>query len=383
MKPPKPIELGRFLARPLGEPDTDGRHLWRLEWYPAGGKGQMRTKGLGRRTRDEAELRAHVVIPGIDAPTPVPTAAAGTTWGWLLQRWVAARRADSAAGLLRPRSLLAYDAASRRVRSRMEALPLPSTAAALVLQMETFRDAALQTSAPHTVHLDLAACSGAWLWAVRRDLVPPLPWPSTPIALPEGRGYIPTPEDAARIVARLESRTRAAHRWPAVAVALWYAVAPRIGELAHLRVGDLDLKAGTVRLGADPRASKTGVRVVPLPVELVPRLTAYLAELGRGDDASLWPGSVQTIAGGGLVRKHIGPAAKALGIRRFVMHAARTALADDLAVHGVDARTAADVLGHSPEMQLKRYRRGLMETARSAMDSRTKGNVISIRRHKA
>lgn len=96
------------------------------------------------------------------------------------------------------------------------------------------------------------------------------------------------------IVAAIAARYRAM-----VLLAAWCAL--RFGELTELRRGDVDLKAGRLRIrrGVTRTAgavhvgtpkSDAGIRDVAIPPHLIPVLRAHLAEhTGRGRDALLFP----------------------------------------------------------------------------------------------
>lgn len=163
----------------------------------------------------------------------------------------------------------------------------------------------------------------------------------------------------------------------------WLAMlGPRMGELLALHIVDIDLDAATVaihagvrRLPQDGGKSKmqeidtktaNSRRILRLPPQWVAVLRAHLARLaveqgtrGWKECGLLFPSSVGTIMQPpNLRRRSFKPALKraALPEDAIRFHDLRHAAASMFIALGYDARTVADILGHSsPEFTLRQY----------------------------
>ena len=170
----------------------------------------------------------------------------------------------------------------------------------------------------------------------------------------------------------------------------------RWGEVAGLRVGDLDLLGGTLTISqqrpahgpAGPPKSKAGERPLSMPAALVRMLAAHLSAYGlAGADAD---SLVFTSPDGAPLdysnwRRRIWvPAVRQAGFRRAGFHDLRRTNATQLVVSGVDIKTAQSRLGHAdPRLTLALYAQAVDDTDRDAaarLDERFFGQV-SARLH--
>jgi integrase/recombinase XerC len=158
--------------------------------------------------------------------------------------------------------------------------------------------------------------------------------------------------------------------WPRLALLLLYATGARLGEVGALRWEDVDLVAGPVHLHG-----KTGGRTVPLHPQV---LAAIEAAPRRG----IFVLGIEPITIHGL-RYHLDSACYRAKVPRWTPHGLRRLACDTLYRAGVDVGTAAAVLGHSPQVALRYYRRAsdadMREAvARARLGVLPAGDVISI-----
>ncbi|MDJ0335362.1 site-specific integrase [Salinibacterium sp. G-O1] len=148
----------------------------------------------------------------------------------------------------------------------------------------------------------------------------------------------------------------------------------RAGELVALRVGDVDVHRGRIRVQRtlvrtpdgwieDSPKSANSTRTVPMTKELAALLRDYLAAHPHGDDlgAPLWPG--RNYAGGGewrgaldwskrldydsFYRRRFRVAAETIGRPTLRFHDLRHTAASLWAMHGMAMERVAAALGHA------------------------------------
>lgn len=179
----------------------------------------------------------------------------------------------------------------------------------------------------------------------------------------------------------------------ALAVELMFFLGLRIGEMAGLQAGDVDLKSGEIvirRTVVQPRggaslqnATKTAeYRVIPVPKELPlwTKLDGYVRRHGFVAQAQLF-----TAPEGGLIhpnnwrRRVWRPAMQKAGILDPpTSHAGRRTTASLLQVVGVPAGTIQAILGHSTLQQTGEY----IDVPREAMEAglRKLGKLMGLAR---
>ena len=160
----------------------------------------------------------------------------------------------------------------------------------------------------------------------------------------------------------------------------------RWGEVAGLRVGDIDLDSGLLAVSHQrtrgehgemvegaPK-SRAGVRTLALPAGLVPMLRDHLAARGLTEDDS----GAYVFAGRRGAPLHYSnwrrrvwvPACEALGLAGFGFHDLRHVAGTALVASGVDVKTAGTRLGHSsPTLTLRLYAQATTEADRRAADA--------------
>lgn len=373
---PAPLALGSYTVRAVGSsPDAEGRWLWRLEWYPAGAGGAQRTQGLGRHRAADVEAVAHAAVARLGEAAPTSRAKV-TTWGVLLRAALAAwEREGAAAGRPTPRTLALYRTCVGYLLWAAEQRPLPSSPRALAAQAVEMRDRLIRRPgsdeglAPSTTALALRIAGMAWSWGVREELVAPLPWQPPRLVVPRPDRHIPTQDEAVRVLAELRGH---APPWAVVAYVLHWSTAPRLGELAALTVGDVDLEASAVWYGRHEGARKTGERLALVDPGAMAELARWLDTRRERErltaEDGVWGVTRDTVEQ--LWERHAEPAMERAGVPRWTSHAVRSAMADHLAGAGVDEHSASAQLGNSEAVRRAHYRRALSGPLRAAVQGR-------------
>ncbi len=151
----------------------------------------------------------------------------------------------------------------------------------------------------------------------------------------------------------------------------------RVGELLALRWGNVDLNVRLLRVVEtvydghfDKPKTKRGMRTIPIgadTVEILARLRPVAVEtralvFAKSDGTPLdrW----------NLLRKHLKPAAKKLGLSGVTWHLLRHSHATMLDVVGTPIGTMQSLLGHSvPEITREIYLHAIPEAQRRAVES--------------
>ncbi|HEX5274809.1 MAG TPA: site-specific integrase [Candidatus Rubrimentiphilum sp.] len=212
-----------------------------------------------------------------------------------------------------------------------------------------------------TVHHAFALLKGAFAWAVRMQLaaVNPLAAVDPPkVIRREAEAF--AADDIHNLLLTADGT-----RWQNL-IAFALATGARRGELAALRWNAIDLEARTATIRASLSDTKSGVvekttkterpRVVPLSIMAI---DALKRERLVQEQAKRWSRAPYSDSGhvfqgplGGHVRPYeitdgFRKLARKAGIATTSFHALRHTAATWMLVGGVDARTAAGVLGHS------------------------------------
>jgi integrase/recombinase XerD len=325
MRKPRAFSVGRVRVAVVRGPKT-GRWYWRA------------TRNRGRETvwtgwATPAEAERAVAATVLDGPADT---AHLTNADELLRAWLAHledHRPDLAEASMRSYRLtvrrLQGLGASGWLLSRMQR-SLPSIAATMRRRWS-----------PRTVRTDLERLGAAWTWARREGGVEgPLQLPD--VKIPRQPRRVPTPGEVARVLDQVEID------WRRFGLRLMYATGARIGEVARMTWGQVDLEAGVLILDG-----KTGPRPFPLRGDLRELVARWAST--RDPERPEVLGVTYNSARVGLDRA-LRQGCKAASVRHFSSHAFRRAAVDQLARSGVDVATAAALLGHSPEVMLEHYR---------------------------
>ena len=167
---------------------------------------------------------------------------------------------------------------------------------------------------------------------------------------PRKRTSVPktvSPDDLARLLDALNPRYKANVRMRSMLV-LMYATGLRVGEVCALEADSMDREAGTVRVPYVPGLTKTGGRVVGLPVS--PALVAALDGWEAVRDTSS-PHYFHTTTGERVdtsqVRRRLGQIAEQVGLPNVHPHTLRHTYGRNLVAAGVPITVVQNALGHS------------------------------------
>jgi integrase len=173
--------------------------------------------------------------------------------------------------------------------------------------------------------------------------------PTDGVELPEkgrGRRVPPSPADAAALLEAAPDQDRAV--WATAMLA-----GLRRGELMALRVQDIDLKAGRLRVerSYDPAArefrppkSRQGRRNVPISSTLAPYLRPLV--LARREGLLFGPSADRPFTAR-PIQERADDACKAEGLERVTLHACRHLYASMSIAAGVNAHSLCTYMGHS------------------------------------
>jgi len=149
----------------------------------------------------------------------------------------------------------------------------------------------------------------------------------------------------------------------------------RLGEVLALRVQDVDLEAGALRVErslstqgtiGEPK-SASGRRAVPMPGILLEELASYVPPGAKPDDL-LFPSRVGTPINHANVMKRFLRALEEAGLRRVTIHSLRHSYASQALAAGASIKALQRALGHSSAtMTLNTYAHLVEEDMSAAM----------------
>lgn len=337
------VKVGRATLRALKGPDESDRFRWRLEWYPDGAKGKMRTRALGWGMQDRAETEAaRIVADGL----PREAAAAASvglvdTVEDLMSFWVA--RQEDRADLAEATKRMSKQAGVHITRTighvRLDRLGQR--------ELEHHRDARMREhvidkwkrdrgpAAPETVSHELRLLRSAWKWGRSIGLSPEKDLPSIRIVPARKTKRTPTPAEVAATMTEMRPRYR-------LVVTLLWCTGARISEILGLQWKDVDIDSGVLRVDG-----KTGPRTVPLTVPAL-RMLKGVPEAER-------TGRLLEVARASVTCA-IDDACEKAGVEHWSPHGLRRLAVDEMARARVDIGTAAAITGHTPVTMLRFYR---------------------------
>jgi len=179
-----------------------------------------------------------------------------------------------------------------------------------------------------------------------------------------------TPVQVRNLVAELDEPARSI-TWLLVLTGL------RIGELLALRWGNVDLKAQLLRVVEtvydghfDKPKTKRGMRTIPIGVETAEILAALRPATVDARNLVFAKSDLTPLDRWNLLRKHLKPAAKKLGLSGVTWHLLRHSHATMLDGVGTPIGTMQALLGHSaPEITREIYLHAIPEEQRRAVES--------------
>lgn len=348
---PAPIHIGTIaILRVHRGPRADGAWYWRADRADARG-GRVHI-WMGWGTPEEAQAAVVVALGGAST-RPDPNADTVKT---LLEAWGAAydNRAD-----LAPATRTSAEVVSRRIIDALGSVLLERLDRRA---LERYRDQRQRTAAASTVALDLTILRQAWEWGREVGLAPERDLPRIKVRPRHDEvreRYTPSTEDVLRVLDELLPAGRRRVAWHARVAWMLLATGCRIGEVAGLRRGAVDLERAELRV-----TGKTGPRTVPLSSGAVEEIRSW----GLHDDpeARVWPVAPRTI--GEHLNHAIAAACERAGVKAWTPHALRRHAVDALYRRGIDPTVAAAILGHSPQVAMTYYRRAAEGDLREAME---------------
>ena len=282
----------------------------------------------------------------------------------------------------RPGTVESYESAAKRLTPALKAMPIEDLTGR---DVDQFYGELSQRLSANTIRQTHAVLRAALAQAVKWGWIAGNPADAaTPPQKVTGTGRVIEPADARRMYLHAATARKDGGEGDdvlAMAVALATITGARRGELAGLRWEDIDTRAGVLTIerqwipGGDEGQYlgplKSGkMRTVALGADGVAFVEAYKermkAKLRREPDGWLLSedAGITPVKAKGLGAS-IGRLAKNLGIDATT-HTFRHVSASELAMAGVDRKTAADRLGHTPEVMDAVYLHGADDKATAA-----------------
>ena len=151
----------------------------------------------------------------------------------------------------------------------------------------------------------------------------------------------------------------------------------RVGELLALRWGNVDVKARVLRVCEtvyegrfDQPKTKRGVRTIPLGLQAAEILGRLRPSLPGPEDLVFATREGAPLDRRNLLRKHVKPAARKLGLPNVTWHLLRHCYATMLDCVGTPVGTMQSLLGHAaPEITREVYLHAIPEEQRRAVTS--------------
>ncbi|WP_062301232.1 tyrosine-type recombinase/integrase [Demequina subtropica] len=216
-----------------------------------------------------------------------------------------------------------------------------------------------------------AAARAFYAWAADADRI--VPNPALRLASARPATVLPTVLSASDVVTLLEvARTRAddgtaVHLRDWAAVELLYATGMRVGELAGIDLGDVDLDQLLVRVVG--KGDKE--RVVPFGTPAAAALAEWIERgrpelVGSATDSALFLGRRGLRVDQRQVREAVHELCRLAGVAEVAPHALRHTAATHLLTGGSDLRSVQEVLGHASLATTQRYTHVSAERLRAA-----------------
>lgn len=345
---PSPRRVGPYRLRVVRGPhrDAPARWYWRAEQYRGA---TAETVWTGWGTVEEADAAVARLVTG----ESTPGAHDCETVRDLLSLW---HGGIEQRGDLAPATIDGYGAGAVRLRDVIGTVALARVDRATI---ERYRDQALRMGrTARTVQTDLKLLRLAWRWGRETGHAPERDLPRVSVRAPELVHARVTPESVAATVARLEGASR-------VHLLLLWATGCRVSEIAALRWGDVRETPTRTWIAVTGKRRR---REVPLPTTAAAVLRAW------GVDQDRRPGAYVLARTPASSRQMFFRHLRAAGAV-WTPQDLRRAAVDTLYATGTDPGTAGRILGHSPAVALRHYRRAAEADLEAAVDRAGMGDL--------
>lgn len=343
---PEPIHLPPLRA-------TAKRHQEGRGWYwqvvYQGRKGTTAWSGYGTAT-DVTKVMADLIRAGVTEPSredrgpgddgPIETVAD------LLDFWLGSSvdlRVET--GALAESTQSAYEYSIRKLKKHLGTVQLQALDQRVLDQYDLDRLRSKKVGST-TVFLERLVLGAAWRWGMTQGVTPNRGLPRTSLRPKAKEPKVPTRAQVAATLQHVKG-------WKLLALRIQAATGARISEVCGLRVGDVDVESGVVRI----RHRKTERREVPLAPVVVDMLKSWLEteRVNAAPDVLLLTARLYKQPAPYLNGTLKFACARA-EVPRWTTHALRYRAVIDMVDAGVDPKTACEITGHSLATMLKVYR---------------------------
>jgi integrase len=311
----------------------------------------FRTEAEAKSWRSDAQAVAR--RGGLRIPTKTTMREAWEAWLRGAKDGTTSNRSGDA---FKPSALRAYEGAMRR-----EVLPALGDVRLSDLRradLQAFADRLRTRLSPSAIQVTLLPVRAIIRQALARDELATNPCSGLQLpAVRGGRDRFAAPDEAEALIAAVPERDR-----PVWATAMYAGL--RLGELRALRVQDVDLAGGLIRLergwdaaeGAIELKSRAGRRKVPIPAVLRDYLTEHLARSGRQGSDLIFGNTPGTPFTPNMLQRRADQAWRAGGLQRVTPHNCRHTFASLMIAAGVNAKALSTFMGHANiSITLDRY----------------------------
>ena len=340
---PKPFNAQGLAYSVVRGPNEAGAWYWRAR----GPDGVVAWTGWA--TREEL-IRTYRVFE----PVPAPSLQ---TIKDLLTQWLTARANDPQ---LRASTIETYTKHARRIVDAMADDPASSIGSETMDRLHTAL--VKRGLSPTGIQHHKSVLATATRWAIAEGLLTPrvLTVPRVRVITPATRNHTPNEAEAAAVIVAMTGEDR-------FAVSILAATGARVSEVTELRRSAIDLRGGWLHLDG-----KTGPRKFPLSAELRALLTPY----ADGTDVRLFTGEGRSTPS--RIYSRLVATCARLGQTVFSPHGLRRMIVNRVLRSGMDIKTAAELMGHSPCVMLSHYRRVTQEDRTAGVAKAGLGEALVV-----
>ena len=340
---PKPFNAQGLAYSVVRGPNEAGAWYWRAR----GPDGAVAWTGWATR---EDLIRTYRVFE----PEPEPHLG---TMRDLLTLWLGARAKDPQ---LRPATMHFYTVNARGIFDAIGDDPVSGLGNET---LDRIHAAMVRRGlSPQGIHHRKRVLVAAARWAIGEGLLTPrvLSLPRLRVHVPATRNHTPSEAEAAAVIVAMSGEDR-------LAVSIIAATGARVSEVTELRRSAIDLRGGWLHLDG-----KTGPRKLPLLAELRALLTPY----GDGTNARLFTRKGR--AAPARIHHQLVATCTRLGQTVFTSHGLRRMVVNRVLRSGMDIKTAAELMGHSPGVMLSHYRRVTQEDRAAGVAKAGLGEALVV-----